>query len=51
MKVVIFLGIVLGFLKGYIETIDEKDQEKFNQIKSLSIKAIFDIIPLYKSKK
>ena len=44
------LGIVLGFLKGYIETIDGKDLEKLNQIKSLSIKAIFDIIPLYKSK-
>ena len=45
------LGIVLGFLKGYIETIDEKNLEKLNQIKSLSIKAIFDIIPLYKLKK
>ena len=45
------LGIVLGFLKGYIESIDGKDLEKLNQIKSLSIKAIFDIIPLYKSKK
>ncbi len=45
------LGIILGFLKEYIETIDGKDLEKLNQIKSLSIKAIFDIIPLYKSKK